>query len=154
MASTIDILPTLAEIAGAQLPDHIIDGVSILPLLRGDETANPRDHFYYYYQRNSLEAVRKDHWKLVLPHTHRTYEGVLPGNDGFPGPYAWKEAEYALYDLRRDPGERYDVKELYPEIVAELETLVEKARQDLGDDLTERTGKNVREIGRLKDDGE
>jgi len=154
MASTIDILPTLAEIAGAPLPGHIIDGVSILPLLRGDETANPRDHFYYYYQRNSLEAVRKDHWKLVLPHTHRTYEGVLPGNDGFPGPYAWKEAEYALYDLRRDPGERYDVKELYPEIVAELETLVEKARQDLGDDLTERTGKNVREIGRLKDDGE
>jgi len=151
LASTIDILPTLAEITGASLPDHIIDGVSILPLLQGDETANPRDHFYYYYQRNALEAVRKDHWKLVLPHTHRTYEGVLPGNDGFPGPYAWKEAEYALYDLRRDPGERYDVKDLYPEIVAEIETLVEKARQDLGDDLTERTGKNVRESGRLED---
>ncbi len=152
LASTIDILPTLAEITGAPLPDHIIDGVSILPLLQGDETANPRDHFYYYYRHNSLEAVRKDHWKLVLPHNHRTYEGVLPGNEGFPGPYAWKEAEYALYDLRRDPGERYDVQDLYPEIVAELETLVEQAREDLGDELTEKTGKNVREIGRLEDD--
>jgi len=154
LAATIDFLPTIADITGSPLPDQIIDGVSILPLLQGDDTANPRNHFYYYYRRNSLEAVRKDHWKLVLPHPHRSYEGVVPANDGFPGPYAWKEAEYALYDLRRDPGERYDVKELYPEIVAELEILVEAAREDLGDDLTNREGKNVREIGRLLENNE
>lgn len=150
LAATIDLLPTIAEIVGAPLPENKIDGVSILPLLSGDMNAEPRNYFYYYYRRNSLEAVRKDHWKLVLPHPHRSYEGVVPGNDGFPGPYAQGNTGLELYNLRRDPGERYNVKDLYPDIVAELENLVEQAREDLGDDLTNRSGKNVREIGRLE----
>ena len=35
----------------------------------------PRNEFYYYYEGN-LCAVRKDDWKLVLPHKYRSYEGV------------------------------------------------------------------------------
>jgi arylsulfatase len=53
----------------------------------------------------------------------------------------------ALYDLRRDPSEQYDVQKLYPEIVAELQIIAEEAREDLGDDLTSRKGKNVRVSG-------
>ncbi len=149
LAATLDILPTLAEITGATLPDHKIDGVSILPLLKGDKNANPRDHLYYYYRQNSLEAVRKDNWKLVFPHPARSYVGVLPGNDGWPGEYNQIDVEFALYNLRRDPGEEYDVKELYPEIVKELESLAQSAKEDLGDDLTEVEGANVRDCGRL-----
>ncbi|MBA7550212.1 hypothetical protein ES705_42722 [subsurface metagenome] len=74
---------------------------------------------------------------------------MLPGNDGWPGPYANDTTEFALYNLRRDPGEEYNVKELYPEVVVELEALAEKARVDLGDDLQERNGKNVRECGEI-----
>jgi arylsulfatase A-like enzyme len=120
IASTIDILPTLCSIAGASLPEKRIDGVNILSLMEGDFDSNPRNVFYYYYRRNSLENVRKGQWKLVLPHTFRSYEGKLPGNDGWPGEYSSGKTGYALYDMRRDPGERYDVKELYPEIVDEL----------------------------------
>ncbi|MFO7852482.1 MAG: sulfatase family protein [Bacteroidota bacterium] len=149
LASTIDILPTLAEITGTQLPDHIIDGVSILPILRGDENAEPRKSFYYYYHNNDLEAVRMGQWKLVFPHDHRSYRDVLPGMDGFPGPYSRGRAQYALYNLRRDPGERYDVKEQHPEILAQMEKLAEKARTDLGDKLTGREGKNRRPRGRI-----
>lgn len=149
MAATLDILPTLAEITGGALPGHKIDGVSILPLLKGDSLANPRDHLYFYYRQNSLEAVRKDHWKLVFPHPTRSYEGVLPGNDGFPGDYKQIETEYTLYDLRRDPGEEYDVKELFPRVVEELEKLAEEARADLGDDLKEIPGTNIRPAGTL-----
>jgi arylsulfatase len=58
LASGIDILPTLAEITSAPLPEHIIDGVSLLPILKGDVEAKPRETFYYYYRQNSLEAVR------------------------------------------------------------------------------------------------
>ena len=58
--------------------------------------------------------------------------------------------EGALYDLRRDPGERYDVKDSYPEIVRELEKIAADAREDLGDDLTGNPGKNRREPGRVK----
>jgi len=71
LASSIDILPTLAEITGADLPSQIIDGVSILNLLKGDKTATPRHEFYYYYNKNSLKAVQRDYWKLVLPHAAR-----------------------------------------------------------------------------------
>ena len=151
LASTIDILPTIAEITGTQLPAHKIDGLSILPILRGDKDAQPRKTFYYYYHSNNLEGVRMGQWKLVFPHDHRSYENVLPGNDGFPGPYSRGRAEYALYNLRRDPGERYDVKEQHPGILAEMEKLAEKARSDIGDELTGRPGKNRRLRGRIKD---
>lgn len=150
IASTIDILPTISAITGADLPGHKIDGVNILPLLKGEENANPRDHLYYYYGRNNLEAVRKDNWKLVFPHKHRSYRNNLPGNDGFPGPTTQVEFDsIALFDLRRDPGEDYDVKELYPEVVEDLKQLAENARKDLGDDLTGRIGENVRKAGDL-----
>lgn len=151
LTSTIDLLPTIASICGAKLPEKKIDGVDILPLLKGDMEATPRKYFYYYYRRNNLEAVRRDDWKLVLPHEGRSYEGQVPGNDGFPGkspentPFA-----LGLYDLRRDPAERYDVKETYPEILAELQKVAEEAREDLGDELTKRTGKNVRPSGIVK----
>jgi len=151
LASTIDILPTIAEITGTQLPDHKIDGISILPILRGDKDAEPRKTFYYYYHNNNLEAVRMGQWKLVFPHDHRSYENVLPGNDGFPGPYSQGRAEYALYNLRRDPGERYDVKEQHPAILSELEELAEQARSDIGDELTGRPGENRRPRGRISD---
>jgi arylsulfatase len=132
------------------LPGHKIDGVNILPLLKGEKNANPRNHLYYYYGSNNLEAVRKDNWKLVFPHKHRSYRNNLPGNDGFPGPTTQVEFDsIALFDLRRDPGEDYDVKVLYPEVVEDLKQLAEKARKDLGDELTGRIGENVRKAGNL-----
>ena len=90
--------------------------------------------------------------ELVLPHNYRSYEGVAPGDDGQGGPYAkGQQREMALYDLRRDPGERYNVIAQYPEKKAELLKLGEKARQDLGDNLTNQEGANRRPIGKLKD---
>ena len=145
LSSTIDILPTIAAITQTKLSDHKIDGVDLSALIKGNLALHPRETFYYYYRKNSLEAVRKDHWKLVFEHPSRSYEGQAPGVDGFPG----KAPEdvlmpKALYDLRRDPGERYDVQAQYPEIVKMLESLAEDAREDLGDDLQHRTGKNTR----------
>jgi len=151
LASAIDILPTLAEITGARLPERKIDGTSILPLMTGVEDSSPRHEFYYYYEQNSLEAVQRDFWKLVLPHKSRTYNGVKPGADGWPGPTGTLTVKSPqLYDLRRDPGEWYDVAEYYPEKVKELHTLAEEARKDLGDALTGAPGKNRRKAGSIK----
>lgn len=147
LSSTIDILPTISKLTGAPLPKLPIDGVDITSILFGKDE-NPRTEFYYYYNRNDLEAVRKENWKLVFPHRHRSYEDVLPRNGGLGGPYKQGEVkELSLYDLRRDPGERYNVIEMYPEVVKELQKIAEKAREDLGDNLTKNPGKNRRSIG-------
>lgn len=148
MASTIDLLPTFAAITNGKLPEHKIDGLNILSLFKGDEKAEPRQEFYYYYGSNQLEGVRQGNWKLVLPHKGRSYAGFPPGKDGYPGPVNENaESGLALYDLRRDPGERYDVKDTYPEIVASLQKLADKAREDLGDAVTGVKGRNVRKPG-------
>lgn len=78
-----------------------------------------------------------DEFKWVLPHKGRTYEDFAPGNSGYPG--QTDEHHYiglALYDLRRNPGERYNVIDTYPEEAAKLQKVVERARKDPGDDLT------------------
>ena len=151
LASTIDLLPTFAYISQAPLPALCIDGVNIISLMTDEgTTSSSRKHFLYYYRRNDLEAVRNDRFKLVFKHDGRTYEGFLPGNDGLPGPVNEHNAfDLALYDLRRDPGERYDVKELYPEVIVELMKIAGEARKDLGDDLTDEPGTGRRPIGRL-----
>ncbi len=150
LISGIDILPTIAEIAGAPLPKKKIDGVNILPLLKGNTGDSPRKSFYYYYRLNNLEAVQDGDWKLVFPHKGRTYEGFEPGKDGLPGKVnEQSQVEAGLYDLRRDPGERYDVQEFYPEIVERLKAIAEEARNDLGDDLTGNPGKNRRNPGQI-----
>lgn len=152
LASGIDILPTLAAIAGAPLPNHKIDGVDLTPLLKNVKDANPRKNFAYYYRQNSLEAVTDGEFKLVFPHKHRTYENFQPGNDGHPG----EVEEYhelkdtLLFDLRRDPGERYNVLSQYPEKVKELMKIAEATKEDIGDDLSGVKGKNTRPAGRVK----
>ncbi|MBN2665861.1 MAG: sulfatase [Bacteroidales bacterium] len=151
LASSIDILPTLADITGAKLPDLKIDGVSILPLMLGEANASPRHELYYYYQTNSLEAVQRDFWKLVFPHSGRTYRDKKPGTDGWPGPTGTETiSEPQLYDLRRDPGEWYNVAMFYPEKVKELMQLAGEARKDLGDAITDSPGMNRRKAGTIK----
>lgn len=149
LSSAIDLFPTIAQLTGTKLPDHKIDGVNILPLMKGEKDAEPRKSFYYYLGINSLEGVRDNEFKLVLPHKGRTYEGFAPGNGGYPG--QTDEQHYtglALYDLRRDPGERYNVLDTYPKEAAKLQQIAEQVREDLGDDLTGRKGTGRREPGK------
>jgi arylsulfatase A-like enzyme len=151
LISGLDLLPTIAAIAKAPLPEKPIDGVSMLPILKGDKDANPRSSFYYYYRKNSLEAVTDGSWKLVFKHPGRNYEGFAPGKDGVPGPVNENFMfDGGLYDLRRDPGERYNVINENPAVVAKLEKMAQDAREDLGDDITGDKGKNRREPGRSK----
>jgi arylsulfatase A-like enzyme/predicted neuraminidase len=148
-AMAIDILPTLARIAGADHPP--VDGRDIRKLLETAPDAEfPHEVLYHYYGTNELQAVRTKRWKLMLPHTYRTMQGQKPGADGRPGPYrAVKITEPELYDLQNDVGETKNVAAEHPDVVKQLLALAEKAREDMGDSLTKRVGKNVRDPGRL-----
>ncbi|MEZ6064368.1 MAG: sulfatase [Planctomycetaceae bacterium] len=132
VAATIDLLPTIAGIIGAKLPDHPIDGLDIWPLIAGTEGATSPHEAYLYYWGNELQAIRSGDWKLHFPHSYRSLTAE-PGRDGKPAGYTEGHTEQALYNLREDIGEQSNVAAEHPEQVQRLEALAEAARAELGD---------------------
>ena len=151
VASTIDLLPTFAKLVGAALSaDRIIDGKDISSLMRNEPGAKSPHEAFYYFWGQRLQAVRSGKWKLVFPHEYNHV--ATPGGGGKPGRYQRDpraSIELSLFDLEADPGETKNVIADHPDVVKRLEALAERAREDLGDTLTNREGKNVREPGRL-----
>jgi arylsulfatase A-like enzyme len=136
LATTMDLMPTFAALAGTQEPqDRIIDGKNIFPLLSGETKKSPHNAYFYYKQKH-LHAVRKQEWKLVLPHKAK---------DKSLGWYSNLQEEVnedLLFNLNEDIGETNNLAHKYPEKVVELKKLLEEVREDLGD--REREGTNVR----------
>jgi len=129
IASTLDLLPTLAKLAGATAPaDRIIDGRDIGPLLHGTAGATSPTEAFYYYCHTRLEAVRAGRWKLHPPRPENKAWSVF----GAPTETA-ALAEPLLFDLEADIGERNNLAAHNPQVVAQLLALAEKARADIGD---------------------
>jgi len=146
-AMTIDILPTIAHLIGARLPDHKIDGLDIWPLVKGEPGAkNPHEAYYFYWGRE-LQAVRMGRWKLHFPHEYRTLGGRPGGTGGVPARYETAQIGLSLFDLENDIGETTDVKDKYPEVVSRIEMLADQIRKDLGDSRLKIEGKGLREPG-------
>jgi len=146
---TIDILPTIAKLIGADLPARTIDGESIAALMLGKHgAASPHQALFFYYHRNDLESMRMGTWKLHFPHTYRSIVGQTPGKGGTPGPYNWNAAiALELFDLEYDVGETANVADQHPEVVAKMQELADAMRIQLGDDLTKRAATAARSSG-------
>ena len=124
MASTIDVLPTLAKLAGAAVPkDRTIDGRDIWPLMSGARGARSPHEAFYFYQMDQLQAVRSGKWKLFVPMESKKRN--------------WGKPEGAkpvmLFDLEADLKESTDVAAKHPDVVKRLTALADKARAELGD---------------------
>ncbi|MBN1591308.1 MAG: sulfatase [Pirellulales bacterium] len=117
LLTSMDLLPTLAKLAGAKVPDdRVIDGKDIWPVLAGQPAAkSPHDRFFYY-GGNRLRAVRSGNWKLHLPRKQ---------------PKAKGPAAPALYDLGNDLGEKNDVAAEHPEVVERLSGYAAEFEKDL-----------------------
>jgi arylsulfatase A-like enzyme len=147
-AMTIDVLPTVAKLAGAELPPHKIDGLDIWPLISGKADArSPHEAFFFYWDLH-LQAVRSGRWKLHFPHTYPTL-ARKPVGGGRPTTYREAKTGLALFDLEKDPGESTDVADRHPEVVERLKGLADRAREDLGDSATKQEGKGVRPPGKV-----
>jgi len=147
-AMTIDLSPTISRLAGEEPPkDRVIDGRDIWPLISGTEGArSPHDALLFYWGRE-LHAIRSGRWKLHLRHPYPHVS--QPGAGGKPGKSEPRTMEPALFDLESDPGESRNVAEAHPDVVRRLQAIAEAAREDLGDALVKREGRNVRPVGRL-----
>ncbi|MDE0960191.1 MAG: sulfatase [Planctomycetota bacterium] len=147
---TIDILPTIVELTGGVAPVKPIDGVSIVPQIKGDiDAVAPHEELYFWYHRGDMEAMRMGRWKLHFPHTYRSLEGRPAGNNGIPAKYNYKiKTGVALYDLENDPNEEVDVKATHAGVVVEMSSRADAMRQRLGDRLSGIEGAEVRGPGR------
>jgi len=113
MGSTLDLLPTIASLARAELPDdRIYDGYDLSPALLGKDV-NPRDEMLYYHS-SKLFAARKGKYKLL-------YFSNNP--KGYPERIK-KLKKFKLYNLEEDPSEKNNIIDQHPEIVAEIEEMV------------------------------
>ncbi len=133
IGSTLDLFATVAALAGAQVPqDRVMDSYDLTPTLF-DGKPSPR-HEMFYYRGQQLYAVRKDAFKAhfiteteYVADTHRT-EHNPP----------------LLFNLDHDPGENFELGEKHPEVIAEINKLVEKHQANLvkgKDQLVERIEK-------------
>jgi arylsulfatase A-like enzyme len=167
IVSTLDLCATVAALSAAPPPTRRIDGIDVRDLLFGMKEGQGRETFWFY-SGDELHAVRAGDWKLHLPHEYLTVDGS-PGAGGKPASagrmrpksiaesgirgiasrhgYAVANQPRALYNLREDPGERRDVAADHPDMVARLERVVDAARAELGDSLTNARGGGARRAG-------
>ncbi|MFH1920046.1 MAG: sulfatase [Planctomycetota bacterium] len=150
-AMTIDLLPTIAHLVGAKLPEHAIDGKNVWPLIAGEPGAQSPHEAYFFYYGRQLQAVRMGQWKLHFPHKYRTLAGRAGGTGGTPVPYEQAEVGLSLFDLENDVGETTDVAGEHPDVVARIRALADRMRAELGDASTKQQGSGVREPGRLEE---
>jgi arylsulfatase A-like enzyme len=140
VCTLMDLVPTFARLAGTREPaDRIIDGRDIWPILSGRPgAASPHEAFYYYFM-DQLQAVRAGPWKLYLPLEAKRTD-FRTGTRRCPA---------ELYDLEADLGETANLADQRPEVIARLQALAQKAREDLGDVGCE--GRNQRPAGFVAD---
>ncbi len=149
VAATIDLLPTIAKLAGTRPPtDRIIDGKDIWPLMSGQPGAKSPHEAYCYYGGRDLQAIRSGRWKLHFPHAYRSQDLTNIPTDGTPVEYVFPRIGQSLFDLENDIGETTNVADEHPEVVKRLTKLADEFREDLGDGATNHPGKNIRPPGR------
>jgi arylsulfatase A-like enzyme len=116
-----DLLATCAEIVGVRLPaDAGEDSVSFLPALLGTPDSPPRTAIVHHSSNGSF-AIREGNWKLAL----------CPGSGGWSAPRPGRDdvsqlPPVQLFDLAKDIGEKENVQDRHPEVVARLTALLEK----------------------------
>ncbi len=144
----IDVLPTIAHITQAELPDRTIDGKNVWNIWTGESSTSPHEAYFFYYHVNELHGVRYNNWKLYFPHRYRTLNGKPGGQNGLPVAYEYNTIEnIELYNLDNDLGEHVDVAEQHPEVVEEIKRIADEMRNTLGDALTFSVGKENRPAG-------
>jgi arylsulfatase A-like enzyme len=101
-----DILPTVADIAGAPIPPGL-DGIPMTRALRGEPQSTHQFLYWEFHERGFQQAVRMGNWKAVR---------LKPG------------LPLELYDLAADVGETKDVAAGNPDVVAAIEGYLKTAR--------------------------
>jgi arylsulfatase A-like enzyme len=114
IGSTLDILPTIAALTGASVPhDRPLDGYDLTPVLK-EKAKGHRDHFFYYRMQD-IYAVRKGNFKA-----HYITETCYQKDN-----HKKIHETPLLFHLNHDPSEKYNLAESHPDVLDEINVLVE-----------------------------
>lgn len=116
VASTMDLLPTIAAMTGAALPARPLDGIDILPMLSGSTPSIDREALLYFDGWN-MQCARWKQWKLHVSRYNSFVYGPAPAGGRVNLPLDPPE----LYDVVRDVDESFDVAAGNPAVVKEIE---------------------------------
>ncbi|GAC18681.1 sulfatase family protein [Paraglaciecola arctica] len=125
IAMNIDILPTIAEAIESKPAASIIDGRSLLPLLRGAEKS-PHEYLYYF-NNEDVVGIRNQQWKYLTHTYYRRSIGALEKFDQLDG---FKTSYDLLFAANNSGGEEYSMAARQPEIVALLKAEISRARAE------------------------
>ena len=146
----IDWLPTFAKLTNSTLSKNKIDGKNIWENLTGKTFEDPHEALFFYYHKNSLHAVRYGDYKMYFPHRYRTLNGKKGRDDGQPIKYEYVNLlSEELYNLKTDPSETKNIINDFPYLAKKITTLANNKRKELGDDLTNVLGSEIREVGKI-----
>jgi arylsulfatase A-like enzyme len=126
---SLDILPTVAHLAGAALPGNPIDGKNVWDLMAGKRNATNPGVYYPFSTGRTFEGIisADGRWKLHLPHKYRTL--VKAAHDGAAGKYRQGTIGLSLFDMKNDPYETTNVLEKHPRVGQKLRELAEQHRK-------------------------
>jgi arylsulfatase A len=126
---SIDFMPVIAGLTGADLPDYEIDGRDIWDLIAGKDGAeNPHDYYSITRVDQFQGIISGDgKWKLMLPHEYISIH--TGGRDGQPGENRQAFIDTSLYDMIHDPFEKVNVIEVYPDVADKLLRFAEQHRE-------------------------
>lgn len=110
--SNMDVLPTIAHLAGAQLPDAKIDGRNISDVLFNPEHTLEQKPFYYYSKRGEIEGVRLGAMKLICV-----------------------KGDYQLYNVEQDISEAYNLAKKQPNDVVRLKSLMSQFDKEMDSEI-------------------
>ncbi|MDE0915788.1 MAG: sulfatase [Planctomycetota bacterium] len=134
IASTMDLLPTLAALSGGKAPtDRKLDGEDIRHLLEGAFDQATKEKTFFGYQTTELQSVRQGSWKLHLARAKQREWNPFANNAHIAEVDNFASETPALYNLDDDIGESKDIAAAHSDVVAQLLRLAESARADLGD---------------------
>ena len=146
----IDWLPTFAKLTNSTLSKNKIDGKNIWENLTGKTFEDPHEALFFYYHKNSLHAVRYGDYKMYFPHRYRTLNGKKGRDDGQPIKYEYVNLlREELYNLKTDPSEIKNIINDFPDLAKKITTLANNKRKELGDDLTNVLGSEIRAVGKI-----
>lgn len=127
IAGNIDVLPTLAKLAGAELPaDRVLDGRDVSSLLFEADPSPVRDTHLYFTGNGQLAAIRSGDWKLFLALPPAKKAGAKAEKAKQPA-----AGQIALYNLAADVGETKDVSAEHPDVVARLQAEAKKREAEI-----------------------